>query len=101
MDKTIMIFSGRNFTTEDIDLIKWTRKRYPQLSRTELARTLCEFLGWTTPAGRAKSPQCTAFLEKLEEEGLIELPPLDVSKIRSKYSNLPDFKINTTPTLAN
>lgn len=97
MDKTVMVYSGRNFTSEDIDLIKWTRKRYPQLSRTELARTICEFLGWTTPAGRAKSSQCTDFLEKLEGEGLIELPPLDVSKIRGKYSTLPDFKINTTP----
>ncbi len=97
MDKTIMIFSGRNFTSEDIDLIKWTRKRYPQLSRTELARTLCEFLGWTTPAGRGKTPQCTSFLEKLEEEGLIELPQLDASKRRLGNSKIPDFKIDTTP----
>jgi len=97
MDKTIMVYSGRNFTSEDIDLIKWTRKRYPQLSRTELARTVCEFLGWTTPAGRAKAPQCIAFLKKLEVEGHVELPPLDVSKIRSKNSELSDFKINTTP----
>src|SRR5665648_801408 len=85
MDKTIMIFSGRNFTSEDIDLIKWTRKRYPQLSRTELARTFCEFLGWTTPAGKAKTPQCMSFLKKLEEEGLIKLPALDVSKVWKRY----------------
>lgn len=97
MDKTIVVYSGRNFTSEEIDLIKWTRKRYPQLSRTELARTVCEFLGWTTPAGRAKAPQCTSFLEKLEEEGHLQLPPLDTTKIRSKHSKLPDFKINTTP----
>ena len=97
MDKTIMIYSGRNFTSEDIDLIKWTRKRYPQLSRTELARTICEFLGWTTPAGRAKTPQCTSFLTTLEEAGLIKLPPLDVSKIRVRNTKLPDFKIDTTP----
>jgi hypothetical protein len=97
MDKTIMTFSGRNFTSEDIELIQWTRKRYPQLSRTELARTLCEFLGWTTPAGKAKTPQCTSFLETLEEAGLIKLPPLDASKRRLRNSKLPDFKIDTTP----
>ncbi|KJS79514.1 MAG: hypothetical protein JL57_29850, partial [Desulfosporosinus sp. BICA1-9] len=97
MDKTSMTFSGRNFTSEDIELIKWTRKRYPQLSRTELARTLCEFLGWTTPAGKAKTPQCTSFLETLEEAGLIKLPPLDTSKIRLRNSKLPDFNIDTTP----
>ena len=98
MDKTIMMFSGRNFTSEDIDLIKWTRKRYPQLSRTELARTICEFLGWTTPAGRAKAPQCTSFLEKLEEEGLLELPPAVIAAKRNRWNaNIPDFKIDTTP----
>jgi len=92
-----MTFSGRDFTSEDIDLIKWTRKKYPQLSRTELARTLCEFLAWTTPAGRGKTRQCTSFIEKLEEEGLIELPPLDTSKRRLGNSKLPDFQIDTTP----
>lgn len=97
MDKTIMKFSGRNFTSEDIDLIKWTRKRYPQLSRTELARTICEFLGWTTPAGKAKTPQCTSFLVTLEEAGLIKLPPLAISKIRLRNPKLPDYNIDTTP----
>lgn len=98
MDKTIMVYSGRNFTSEEIELIQWTRKKYPQLSRTELARTLCEFLGWTTPAGRAKRAQCTSFLETLEEAGLIKLPPLDVAKQRSPLpSTITEFLIDTTP----
>ncbi|MFZ3130044.1 MAG: hypothetical protein WA125_02810 [Desulfosporosinus sp.] len=97
MDKTIMIHSGRNFTSEDIDLIKWTSKRYPQLSRTEIARTICEFPGWTSPAGRAKTPQCISFLEILEEAGVIKLPALDVSKIRFRNLKLPDYDIDTTP----
>lgn len=97
MDKTIITFSERDFTSEDIDLIKWTRKRYPQLSRTELARTICEFLGWTTPAGKAKTPQCIAFLLTLEEAELIKLPALDVSKRGLRNPTLPDFNIDTTP----
>lgn len=51
MDNTIMVFSGRKFTSEDINLIKWTRKKYAHLSRSELAGTVCEFLDWTTPTG--------------------------------------------------
>lgn len=98
MDKTIMVYSGRNFTTEEIELIQWTRKRYPQLSRKELAVTICEFLGWTTPAGRAKGPQCTSFLETLEEAGLIKLPPLEVAKQRSPMkATITKFQIDTTP----
>lgn len=93
-----MVYSGRNFTAEDIELIKWTRNKYPQLSRTELTRTICEFLEWTTPAGRAKTPQCRAFLEGLEESGLIELPPLDVAKQRRPLkSKMTAFTIDKTP----
>ena len=98
MDKTIMVYFGRNFTSEEIDLIKWTRKKYPQLSRKELAATVCEFLGWTTPAGRAKTPQCKSFLETLEEAGLIELPPAVMMSERSTWKvTIPDFTIDTTP----
>jgi len=100
MDKTIRVYSGRNFTSEEIELIQWTRKKYPQLSRTELVRTICEFLGWTTPAGRPKRPQCTSFLELLEEEGLIKLPPIDVSRKRSALTLTPtitEIQIDSTP----
>jgi hypothetical protein len=75
MDDTIRVFSGRTFSSEDIELIKWTKNKYPKLSRVELAKTLCEFWEWTTPAGLPKRVQCVAFLEKLELEGIITLPP--------------------------
>jgi hypothetical protein len=98
LDKTIIVCSGRNFTTEEIDLIKWTRKKYPQLSRQELAATVCEFLGWTTPAGRAKTPQCKLLLETLEEAGHIELPAAIITSQRSTWNvKIPDFKMDTTP----
>jgi len=77
MDDTIRVFSGRTFSPEDIEMIKWVRKTYPKLSRCELAGTICELLGWTTPGGTAKRIQCSAFLEKLEAEGIIQLPPID------------------------
>lgn len=98
MDNTIMVFSGRKFTSEDINLIKWTRKKYAHLSRSELAGTVCEFLDWTTPTGRAKISQCVAFLEKLEVEGIIELPPI-VTKFKKSRASIviPDYNIDTTP----
>lgn len=77
MDNTIRVFSGRTFSPEDIEMIKWAIKTYPKLSRCEIAGTVCELLGWTTPAGIAKRIQCSAFLEKLEAEGIIQLPPID------------------------
>jgi hypothetical protein len=99
MDNIIMVSSGRNFTSEDIELIKWTRKKYSHLSRKELAGTICEFLNWTTPAGRAKTPQCVAFLGKLEESGIIKLPPVVVTSKKVTNSIIPDFDIDTTPII--
>jgi len=100
MDNIIMVFSGRNFTSEDIELIKWTRKKYSHLSRKELAATVCEFLNWTTPAGRSKTPQCVAFLQKLEESEIIELPPAMRTSIKVRSSIImPNFNIDTTPII--
>jgi hypothetical protein len=98
MNDIIREYCGRGFTSEDIELIKWTRKKYPKLSRTELAATVCEFLGWTTPAGRAKKAQCIPFLKKLEEEGLIELPPSTRESLKGRplKSKAVQFEIDTT-----
>ena len=80
MDDTIRVFSGRTFSPKDIELIKWARKTYPKLPRSELAGTVCELLGWTTPAGRAKLRPCVVFLEKLEAEGILQLPSVRIHK---------------------
>ena len=75
MDNRFIIeYSARSFTKEDIELIQWTRIQYPDLSRKELVSTVCEFLDWTTDAGRPKVAQCLKFLEKLESEGFLTLP---------------------------
>jgi hypothetical protein len=55
--------------------VKETVEHFPQLSRTELARTLCEHLNWKTPNGKAKVESCLTMLEKLEAQGVVELPP--------------------------
>ena len=44
------------------------------LSRHELARTVCEALGWVRPTGRLKARECYEYLELLEGRGLIRLP---------------------------
>lgn len=93
MDDTIRVFSGRAISPEDIETIKWVRKRFPQLSRTELAATLCEILEWTTPAGRSKTPQCIEMLVQLESEGVLQLPKLQVQNRHNKKQS-PEIKIS-------
>lgn len=95
MNNIIKVFSGRRFSPEDIELIKWTRKKYPQLSRKELASTVCEFLDWKTPAGRVKSKQCADFLVKLEEEGIIKLPPSKGLSRKGVKPEIPKIEFDT------
>jgi len=73
-------FSGRTITTDDMELIKWVRNTYPNLSRNELAGTVCELIGWVTPAGGAKIPQCMTFFSQMEAEGKLELPIIRAKK---------------------
>jgi hypothetical protein len=68
-------FSGRRFTRRQLAQIKETVERFRQLSRAELARTLCEHLNWKTPNGKAKVESCLVMLEKLEAQGVVQLPP--------------------------
>jgi hypothetical protein len=44
------------------------------LSRTELARTICEHWGWVTASGSYKVTACLNVLEELEGQGLLRLP---------------------------
>lgn len=80
-------FAGRTITEEDIENIQWARETYPKLSRTELAGTICHIIDWLTPSGRAKIQQCAAMLEKLEKEGVIDLPPKQATSRRGSKSN--------------
>ena len=45
-------FCGHIVDEPSLDLIRGLVARYPQLSRTELAATACELLGWLRPLHR-------------------------------------------------
>ncbi len=69
-----LLQSGRSFQPKELEKICWTVKNFPGLSRTELARTLCEHLKWRTATGQAKLDACRKLLEKLEKQGQVRLP---------------------------
>jgi hypothetical protein len=94
VEDTIRVFSGRTFSSKDIEMIKWTRKTYPKLSRSELAGTICEVIEWNTPAGRAKVPQCKEYLNILEKEGILDLPPKDEKRSKKGPIKREQFEFN-------
>ena len=70
-----VLLGGREFSEEDLDDVKYIVKTFPDLSRNELALTICEGLSWVAPNGKYKVESCQKMLEKLEKQGEIVLPP--------------------------
>ena len=69
-----ILLCGRYFATTELLEIQETVHMFFNLSRRELAQTICENLNWLTPLGQYKTISCLQLLEKLEGWGLITLP---------------------------
>jgi len=67
--------SGREFSGELLERLNAEVRADPDLSRSELSRRVCDWLGWTGPAGAPKQVSCRVALLKLHRRGLIDLPP--------------------------
>ena len=75
MENNIIFRQGlKEFTTNDIAHIQDVVKRFPRLSRNELAKTLCEHLNWVSPSGASKVKGCLTLLERLADQDLVVLP---------------------------
>lgn len=89
----------RLFTAEDLALMQWTARRFPSLSRWELALTLCENLSWQAPNGQLKVHACLPLLEQLAAAGLLVLPTKQVQAkprpARLRAAPLPCVTVHT------
>lgn len=81
-------FSGREFTQDELSLMREVVHDFTNLTRTELSKTLCELLDWKRPNGELKNHECRNFLEKLATQGFLRLP----EKKKTRPTNLPSFK---------
>jgi hypothetical protein len=86
----VLSVGSRSFTAEDIELIRWTVHRFAALSRTELARTICENLSWTAPNGRLKVEACLALLQRLQASATLPPP-------RAPAPRVPAERLGTAP----
>ena len=78
LDKTT--FGGRRFTRKQLRQIRETVSTFRNLSRKELAQTVCEHFSWQSPNGRNKVSACLNMFEKLETSGVLKLPDKRESK---------------------
>ena len=64
----------RYFSADDIALIRDTLRRFHQLSRHEMAATLCENLPWISPAGKPRVQACRELLDAIEAARWMRVP---------------------------
>jgi hypothetical protein len=81
-------FCGQVVNEKALSLIRQVIERYPNLSRTELANTLCELLEWSRPNGGLKTVECRQFLETLDARSLIQLPQRRVGRPRGSETRV-------------
>ena len=79
-------FSGRRLNRRQIAAIQETVELFPNDSRNELAKTICEHLRWTTAKGAYRVGACLGMLETLERHGILKLPPKREDSVRDMTS---------------
>jgi len=72
--RTILSACGRQVGPEEIRHARQVVRMCSGLSRREPALTLCEHWGWVGATGKPQTRACWKLLERLEKEGLLELP---------------------------
>jgi len=72
---------GRVVTPEDLQSIRLLIARNPEWNRNQLACEICRAWSWNKPSGGAKDISAKQLLIRLDESGLIQLPPA-----RHRYS---------------
>ena len=68
-------YCGRNFSAGDLSSIRRLIADNPQSSRAALSRIVCDKLSWNRPDGRLKDMSCRVAMLRMQDDGLIKLPP--------------------------
>jgi len=65
---------GKEFSAEDIALIKGIIAENQQVSRRKLSQKVCERLNWYSLNGKLKEMSCRVALLKLHQKEIITMP---------------------------
>jgi hypothetical protein len=94
-------YFGRDFTAKEVSLIREVVETCTGISRTELAHTVCELLGWKRAGGGLKSRECLEMLERLERQGIFTLPSKKSPGMRKSQKSIApagDGRVHSTLT---
>ncbi len=69
------VYCGRDFSAEEIQMIRDLMQENQDLKRSPLSRKLCELWNWTKANGELKDMTCRVALLRMQADGLFTLPP--------------------------
>ena len=84
MNPENLIFRGRKFSYPEVELIKNLINRYPNITRRKLSKMICELINWKQPNGILKDRACRDALLRMNEKGIIDLPPIRTNPRRKR-----------------
>lgn len=82
-------FCGQPVSGPQLALVREVVETCAGLSRTELARTVCDLLRWRRPNGGLKALECRLFLEELESAGRLRLPKRHTTRPFGRRTTVP------------
>ena len=91
MQKEILC-QGRRLQVAELDWLRHWIELHREWSRKRLARELCQQWDWRNGRGQLKDFAARSFLEKLEQRGLVVLPPLQLLRSHPRPKALPQLK---------
>ena len=77
-------YYGRDFTTEEMALLRALIAESARLSRRALSIEFCRRIGWLKPDGGLKDMMARVAMLAMHRDGLIELPPPRWQRSRPK-----------------
>lgn len=68
-------YCGRDFSEQELTLIKTLIADDPRRTRAELSRLFCQAVHWCKPDSGLKDMSCRVAMLRMQKDGLIDLPP--------------------------
>ena len=68
-------YCGRQFSDQEMEAIRALIKTNPNVRRAGLSRLVCEKFDWRSPNGKLKDMSCRVAMLRMQDDGLIQLPP--------------------------
>jgi len=89
---------GRTLSPSDIDFIRSALQKHWERGRKFISRYICQQWGWLQPNGSLKDMACRGLLLRLEDLGLITLPPRKRQANNHLRNRRPlSIQVDTTP----